>query len=79
MSDVFNAPVYITDVANSASLGGCYRAKHGLSGQKFEEVVKGHPEPVCVATPTPGAEQTYVKDMKIHKNSRTILMQVENL
>ncbi|KAJ8307079.1 hypothetical protein KUTeg_015163 [Tegillarca granosa] len=59
MSDVFNAPVYITDVANSASLGGCYRAKHGLTGQKFEEVVKGHPEPICVAKPTPGAEQLW--------------------
>ncbi|KAJ8307082.1 hypothetical protein KUTeg_015166 [Tegillarca granosa] len=31
--------------------------KTGLTGQKFEEVVKGHPEPICVAKPTPGAEQ----------------------
>lgn len=30
MADVFNSPVYVQDVANSACLGGAYRAKHGL-------------------------------------------------
>ena len=29
LSDVFNSPVYIQDVANSACLGCAYRAKHG--------------------------------------------------
>ena len=29
LSDVFNAPVYVQDVANSACLGCAYRAKHG--------------------------------------------------
>lgn len=32
----------------------------GLSGQKFEDIVKEHPEPVCVAKPTPGAEQVNI-------------------
>lgn len=29
LSDVFNAPVYTIDVANSACLGCAYRALHG--------------------------------------------------
>ncbi|KAL8601349.1 hypothetical protein ACOMHN_054642 [Nucella lapillus] len=32
IADVFNAPVYIKDVANSAALGCAYRAKHGVLG-----------------------------------------------
>ncbi|XP_033729842.1 xylulose kinase-like [Pecten maximus] len=59
LSDVFNAPVYVTDVPNSAALGGCYRAKHGVTGLKFSDVVKGHPEPMCVATPSNGASEIY--------------------
>ena len=31
IADVFNTPVYTMDVTNSASLGGCYRAKMGMS------------------------------------------------
>ena len=31
LSDVFNADVYrLQETANSASLGGAYRAKHGM-------------------------------------------------
>ena len=30
IADVFNAPVYIQDVSNSAALGCAYRAKHGV-------------------------------------------------
>ena len=29
MADIFNSPVFTTDVPNSACLGNCYRAKHG--------------------------------------------------
>ena len=29
IADIFNTPVYTIDVANSAPLGGCYRAKMG--------------------------------------------------
>jgi len=31
LADVFGVTVYTTDVPNSASLGGCYRAKFGRS------------------------------------------------
>ena len=31
IADVFNTSVYVTDVPNSASLGGCYRAIYGRS------------------------------------------------
>ena len=30
-ADIFNVPVYTKDVPNSAALGGCYRAKHGMT------------------------------------------------
>ncbi|XP_046574443.1 xylulose kinase-like isoform X1 [Haliotis rubra] len=61
LSDVFNAPVYIKDVANSAALGCAFRAKHSWLGPGVPstEVVKGVNEPVCVATPTPGADKIY--------------------
>ncbi|XP_037801691.1 xylulose kinase-like [Penaeus monodon] len=41
LSDVFNAPVYTMDVTNSACLGSAYRAKHGLLGGIYKEVIKG--------------------------------------
>jgi len=31
LSDVFNTPVYVQNVADSACLGSAYRAKHGIS------------------------------------------------
>lgn len=30
ISDVFGAPVFVSDIPNSAALGSCYRAKHGV-------------------------------------------------
>ena len=30
MADVFNASVYTTESTDSAALGGCYRAIHGM-------------------------------------------------
>ncbi|XP_076455946.1 xylulose kinase-like [Babylonia areolata] len=61
IADVFNAPVYIKDVANSAALGCAYRAKHGVLGEgvAFSQVVATCQEPVCAAQPTPGADQVY--------------------
>ncbi|CAC5405986.1 xylB [Mytilus coruscus] len=61
MADVFNAPVYTTEIADSAALGGCYRAIQACTGKQFEDVVKNHPEPVCVAKPTPGCVEVYDK------------------
>lgn len=61
IADIFNTAVYVTDVPNSAGLGGCYRAKHAIMqpGTSFEEIVKGLPEPVCACKPTPGTEKVY--------------------
>ncbi|VDI53383.1 xylulokinase [Mytilus galloprovincialis] len=61
MADVFNAPVYTTQIADSAALGGCYRAIQACTGKQFEDVVKNHPEPVCVAKPTSGCVEIYDK------------------
>ncbi|XP_044532258.1 xylulose kinase [Gracilinanus agilis] len=62
LSDVFNAPVYTIETANSACLGCAYRAIHGLAiGEKasFTDVVKLAPEPRLAAVPTAGAAQVY--------------------
>ncbi|XP_037004104.2 xylulose kinase isoform X1 [Artibeus jamaicensis] len=62
LSDVFGAPVYVTDTANSACVGSAYRAFHGLAAGTdvpFSEVVKSAPSPRLAATPRPGAPQVY--------------------
>ncbi|XP_062847302.1 xylulose kinase [Trichomycterus rosablanca] len=62
LSDVFNAPVYTIDVANSACLGSAYRAMHGLvaeTGKSFAEVVSEAPRAQLAARPTTGAEKVY--------------------
>lgn len=37
LSDVFNAPVYTIDTANSACLGSAYRAIHGKAVRRYFE------------------------------------------
>ncbi|XP_048747057.1 xylulose kinase-like isoform X2 [Ostrea edulis] len=64
ISDVFGAPVFVSDIPNSAALGSCYRAKHGLDGCEFTDVVRSHPQPECVAVPAEGARQIY-KEMTV--------------
>ncbi|XP_032989015.1 xylulose kinase isoform X2 [Rhinolophus ferrumequinum] len=62
LADVFGAPVYVIDTANSACVGSAYRAFHGLAAGTdvpFSEVVKLAPNPRLAATPTPGASQVY--------------------
>ncbi|KAM6101322.1 xylulose kinase isoform 1-T1 [Theristicus caerulescens] len=62
LSDVFNAPVYTIDTANSACLGSAYRAIHGLVAEtnvSLADVVKLAPEPRLAVTPTAGAEELY--------------------
>ncbi|KAJ8010627.1 hypothetical protein DPEC_G00077040 [Dallia pectoralis] len=62
LSDVFNAPVYTIDVANSACLGSAYRALHGLvaeSGVSFAEATRKAPESQLSVSPTPGAEKVF--------------------
>ncbi|XP_063468056.1 xylulose kinase isoform X6 [Symphalangus syndactylus] len=60
LADVFGAPVYVMDTANSACVGSAYRAFHGLAGGTdvpFSEVVKLSPNPRLAATPSLGASQ----------------------
>ncbi|KAK2854586.1 hypothetical protein Q7C36_006455 [Tachysurus vachellii] len=62
LSDVFNAPVYTIDLANSACLGCAYRAVHGLAaemGMSFAEAVSKAPGAQLAVKPTPGAEKVY--------------------
>jgi len=59
LADVFGAPVYVTDTANSACVGSAYRAFHAGTDVPFSEVVKLAPNPRLAATPTPGAAQVY--------------------
>uniref|UniRef100_A0A2K5EEA6 Xylulose kinase n=1 Tax=Aotus nancymaae TaxID=37293 RepID=A0A2K5EEA6_AOTNA len=62
LADVFGAPVYVIDTANSACVGSAYRAFHGLAGGTdvpFSEVVKLAPNPRLAATPSLGASQVY--------------------
>ena len=60
LSDIFHCSVYtITDTANSACLGGVYRAKHTLSGQPFQEITKNAAEYKLVASPNPETYDTY--------------------
>ncbi|XP_053408288.1 xylulose kinase-like isoform X1 [Mercenaria mercenaria] len=69
IADIFNTSVYITDVPNSAALGGCYRAKHALmpEGTPYSEVVKGLPEPTCACKHTPGLEKVYMPMLERYK------------
>ncbi|XP_074841213.1 xylulose kinase isoform X4 [Carettochelys insculpta] len=62
LSDVFSAPVYTIDTANSACLGCAYRAIHGLvagTSVSLVDVVKLAPEPRLVVIPNAGADQVY--------------------
>lgn len=60
LSDIFHCPVYaITDTANSACLGGVYRAKHTLSGETFEETVKNAASYKLVASPNSETFEAY--------------------
>ncbi|XP_038046512.1 xylulose kinase-like [Patiria miniata] len=63
LSDVFNAPVYVLDVANSACLGCAYRAKHGFHGDNvvsFRDVVNASPaEYKLAAMPNQDTKEVY--------------------
>ena len=56
IADIFNTDVYILEAtANSASLGGAYRAKHALmpEGTKFSDVVRDAPAYKHAVSPSP--------------------------
>ncbi|KAK7084821.1 hypothetical protein SK128_003813 [Halocaridina rubra] len=58
LADVFCAPVYTMEIANSACLGCAYRAKHGLIGGNYEKVIKG-PEFKLACKPNNDADKVY--------------------
>ncbi|XP_060526324.1 xylulose kinase [Cylas formicarius] len=59
LADVFNSPVYVQKVAESAMLGAAYQAKHGLTGENWERITASLPEPVKVCDPYPDADEIY--------------------
>jgi xylulokinase len=64
LADVFNTPVYVQNVADSACLGSAYRAKHGFLGGgdavAFHDVVAGAQQDLtCAAMPNVDASQIY--------------------
>ncbi|XP_016840700.1 xylulose kinase-like isoform X2 [Nasonia vitripennis] len=61
LADVFNSPVYVSEIANSAMMGAAYRAKHALFKDKlkFEDILNTLPEPKLVCQPYDDAESIY--------------------
>lgn len=61
LSDVFNSPVYVSEIANSAMMGAAYQAKHALLRNKlnFDEITRCLPEPTIVCKPYADAESIY--------------------
>ena len=61
MSDVFQAPVYTQDVANSAALGGAFLAMHATrvsaDGLSFQDRMSDGPEFKLAATPQTDCKQ----------------------
>ncbi|KOC59536.1 Xylulose kinase, partial [Habropoda laboriosa] len=77
LSDVFNSPVYISEVANSAMMGAAYQAKHALlrNESSFDEITRCLPEPTLVCRPYDDAESIY-KSMVARY--RKIVEQIKN-
>lgn len=61
LADVFNAPVYVQKIANSACLGSAYRAKHALLGENtaFQEIFTSKSSLQLAAQPSKDASQIY--------------------
>lgn len=70
MADVFNAPVYVADVINSAAVGSAYQAKIGLLEPEstFEEITSSLPAPKLVCTPYPDAMEIYEPMVQRYRN-----------
>ncbi|XP_074641993.1 xylulose kinase-like [Tubulanus polymorphus] len=60
LADVFNMPVFVQNVRNSAALGCAFRAKHGVLGiEKFEDIFKFDTDYSCAAEPDTSVTQIY--------------------
>ena len=70
LSDVFNLPVYVLDVPNSAALGCAYRARHswlGVDKVSFSDSLVNAPDFKCVAKPCTEASLIYDKMTERYK------------
>jgi xylulokinase len=75
LSDVFNAPVYTQEAANSAVLGAAYQAKRGLVQSKcsdcvdsFQSVVTTAAPPTLACSPHKDAYEIYTPMVKRYNN-----------
>nr|XP_023030477.1 xylulose kinase [Leptinotarsa decemlineata] len=71
MADVFNAPVYVQEAANSAVFGSAYQAKHGLlyeNSKTYSEITKTVPEPILACVPYKDAAEIYDPMVERYKN-----------
>ncbi|XP_014219872.1 xylulose kinase-like isoform X2 [Copidosoma floridanum] len=61
MADVFNSPVYVLETANSAMMGGAYRAKHALYKDElaFSDIINKLPEAKLLCQPYDDAAKIY--------------------
>ncbi|XP_050297217.1 xylulose kinase-like isoform X2 [Anthonomus grandis grandis] len=59
LADVFDSSVYVQEAANSAMLGSAYQAKHGLTGERYHDIIAVLPEPQKVCDPYPDAQEIY--------------------
>ncbi|XP_077592425.1 xylulose kinase [Stigmatopora nigra] len=77
LCDVMNAPVYTTDVSDSACLGAAYRALHGVpeaSGESFLDVLKNAPEARLAATPQAEARRVYDEMLRRYARLEKIVL-----
>nr|XP_053635683.1 xylulose kinase-like [Cherax quadricarinatus] len=77
LADVFNSPVYTMAVANSACLGSAYRAKHGLVGGKFQEVIKKR-DFKLVCKPNSDADKVYTPLVERYLHLESSLLATKN-
>lgn len=77
LADVFNSPVYISEVVNSAVIGAAYQAKYALLRNEcnFDEITRCLPEPTLICRPYDDAESIY-KAMVVRY--RKIIEQIKN-
>ncbi|XP_014781460.1 xylulose kinase [Octopus bimaculoides] len=62
LANILNAPVYIQDVSNSASLGAAYQAMRGSLGHTcFNEILNKTSRMVCAAEPDDSTVELYTK------------------
>ncbi|KAG7169488.1 xylulose kinase-like [Homarus americanus] len=73
LADVFNSPVYTMEVANSACLGSAYRAKHGLVGGDFQDVIKKQ-DFKLVCKPHSDADKVYTPMVERFQHLETSLL-----